>query len=71
MSNEPEFSVAQWRSICAAAGVDVQVTTDTFGRPDVRIDRPGMERLRDFAQSLGQFEVADFFANCLKSGGTR
>jgi hypothetical protein len=70
MSPDPEFSVTQWRSVCAAAGVDVQVVTDSFGRQDVRIDRPGMERLRDFAQSLGQAEVADFFAHAI-NGGTR
>ncbi|MFB7707959.1 hypothetical protein [Streptomyces sp. NPDC056105] len=71
MSTEPEFSVADWRSVCAAAGVDVEVVTDAFGRADVRIDRPGMERLRDFARALDQHDVADFFTACLNAGGTR
>lgn len=68
MTTEPEFSPAQWKAVCAAAGVDVETVTDAFGRTDVRIDRPGMERLRDFAQSLGQTEVADFFARGLTGG---
>lgn len=71
MGIDPEFSPAQWKSICAAAGVDVETVTDTFGRTDIRIDRPGMERLRDYAQSLGRTDVADFFANCLSAGGQR
>lgn len=70
-TTQPEFSVAQWRAVCAAAGVNVETVTDTFGRTDVRIDRPGMERLRDFARSLGQHEIAEFFTNCLNTGGTR
>ncbi|WP_282790855.1 hypothetical protein [Streptomyces sp. CC224B] len=71
MSPAPEFSNERWKYICAAAGVNVETVTDAFGRTDIRIDRPGMERLRDFAQSLGQTDVADFFARCLNAGGQR
>lgn len=63
-----EFSVAQWKAVCAAAGAEVEVVTDAFGRPDVRLDRPAMERLRDYAAEIGANDMAVFFANCLNGG---
>jgi len=65
-----EFSVAQWKAVCAAAGAEVEVVTDAFGRPDVRLDRTAMERLRDYAAQIGAADMAAFFTNCL-NGGTR
>jgi hypothetical protein len=66
-----EFSVAEWKAVCAAAGADIEVATDTFGRPDVRLDRTAMERLRDYATQIGADDMAAFFANCLNTGGNR
>jgi hypothetical protein len=66
-----EFSVAEWKAVCAAAGADIEVATDTFGRPDVRIDRTAMERLRDYAAQIGADDMAAFFKGCLDSGGNR
>jgi hypothetical protein len=66
-----EFSVAQWKALCAAAGAEVHVITDTFGRPDIRLDRAAMERLRDFATEIDDTDMAAFFTNCLNAGGDR
>jgi hypothetical protein len=71
MSTEPEFSVASWKAVCAALDVPVTTVTDAFGRTDVRIDRAGMERLRDAAVAVGHHDVAEIFNRCLNAGGTR
>ncbi|MGW4493821.1 hypothetical protein [Streptomyces sp. NPDC004376] len=71
MTGGAEFSVAQWKAVAAAAGAEVQVVTDAFGRPDVQFDRPAMERLRDFAREIGATDMAEFFTNCLNAGGLR
>lgn len=69
MSTEPEFSVASWKAVCASLDIPVTTVTDAFGRTDVRIDRPGMERLRDAARAVGHDDVADIFERCLNRGG--
>lgn len=66
-----EFSVAEWKAVCAAAGADIEVATDTFGRPDVRLDRTAMERLRDYAAQIGADDMAAFFNDRLNTGGNR
>lgn len=66
-----EFSVAEWKAVCAAAGAEVEVVTDAFGRPDVRLDRTAMERLRDYATRIGATDTAAFFTNCLGDGRDR
>ncbi|MEV7387201.1 hypothetical protein [Streptomyces sp. NPDC091215] len=70
MTTEPDnFSVEQWKHVAAMLGVDVTVTTDTFGRPDVRLDRAAMERFRDAALAHGFPDIAGVFSRALAAPG--
>lgn len=68
---QPEFSPASWKAVCAQLNIPTTTTTDAFGRTDLRIDRAGMERLRDAATAAGQTDVAEIFTRCLAVGGDR
>ncbi|MGW0312060.1 hypothetical protein [Streptomyces flavidovirens] len=68
---QPEFSPASWKAMCAALDIPVDTDTDAFGRTDIRINRAGMERLRDAAIANGHTEVAEIFTRCLAVGGQR
>ncbi|WP_033894388.1 hypothetical protein [Streptomyces anulatus] len=63
------FSAAQWKSMATALGVDLQVTTDAFGRTDVRLDRTAMTAFRDGARAHGFPDIAAVFDQPLNSGG--
>jgi hypothetical protein len=40
-----DFDAARFKAVCAALDIETQMVTDTFGRPDVRIDRDGLNKL--------------------------
>jgi hypothetical protein len=40
-----DFDAAGFKAVCAALDIETQVVTDAFGRPDVRIDRDGLNKL--------------------------
>ncbi|MFF9688961.1 hypothetical protein [Streptomyces sp. NPDC014623] len=61
------FSAAQWKSMAANLGVDLQVTTDAFGRPDIRLDRKAMTAFRDGALARGFPDIAAVFSQALAS----
>jgi hypothetical protein len=44
-----DFTDADAKAICAAAGVDTKTITDTFGRTHTVIDEAGMRRLAALA----------------------
>ncbi|MFF1321467.1 hypothetical protein ACFVZZ_18875 [Streptomyces chartreusis] len=44
-----DFTDADAKAICAAAGVDTKTVTDTFGRTHVVIDEAGMRKLAALA----------------------
>lgn len=69
MTESDPFSPANWKALCAQLGIEVTTVTDAFGRTDIRIDRPGMERIRDSALLVGELELAEFFDHCLNAGG--
>lgn len=70
MTTQPDtFSVEEWKRIAAELGVDLTVTTDTFGRPDVRLDRTAMRAFRDAALAHGFTDIAAVFNNCLTAPG--
>ncbi|KFK91514.1 hypothetical protein IX27_00335 [Streptomyces sp. JS01] len=60
------FSVAEWQRMAYVLGVDIEVTTDTFGRPDVRLDRKAMRAFRDAALRNGFADIASTFTKALK-----
>lgn len=60
-----QFSVEEWKRVAAALGVDVEITTDTFGRPDVRLDRKAMRAFRDAALAHGFADIAAVFSKAL------
>lgn len=57
------------RSICTRLGIETPVVTDAFGRTDVLIDRPGMEKIRDTARATGFPELANGIDQMLAEGG--
>lgn len=59
------FSPASFKAVCAALNIPVETFTNDAGETDIRIDRPGMERLRDSALLVGELELAEFFDKCL------
>ncbi|MFJ6235070.1 hypothetical protein ACIQH0_13290 [Streptomyces griseus] len=61
-----DFSVAEWQRMAYVLGVDIEVTTDTFGRPDVRLDRKAMRAFRDAALRNGFADIASTFTKALK-----
>ncbi|MEU2402785.1 hypothetical protein ABZ609_00365 [Streptomyces rubiginosohelvolus] len=72
MTTQPHnFSAAQWKSMAATLGVNVVVTTDPFGRTDVRLDREAMTAFRDGAAALGFPDIAAVFARALGPEGAR
>ena len=42
---EDGFDAAGFKALCAALGIESFVTTDTFGRRDIAIDRDGLDKL--------------------------
>jgi hypothetical protein len=40
-----DFDAAGFKAVCAALGIETRVITDAFGRPDVAIDRDGLNKL--------------------------
>ncbi|MFD5874042.1 hypothetical protein [Streptomyces sp. NPDC060322] len=67
MSELDNFSAAQWKSMATNLGVDLQVTTDAFGRPDIRLDRKAMTAFRDDALAHGFPDIAAVFSKALAS----
>ncbi|MFG2596702.1 hypothetical protein [Streptomyces sp. NPDC048462] len=53
------FSAAAFRALVARLGVDSIPIVDADGRPDVLLDRTGMEQLRDAARDHNLPEIAD------------
>ncbi|MGW0933632.1 hypothetical protein [Streptomyces sp. NPDC002666] len=64
-----DFSAAQWKSMATAFGVDLQVSTDAFGRTEVRLDRAAMAAFRDGARAHGFPDIAAVFDQALNFGG--
>lgn len=69
MPEQPEFNLTSWKSVCASLGIETQTIINTFGQTDIRLDRAGMERLRNAAAATGQTEMATFFEKCLNARG--
>ena len=59
--DEDPFDPASFKAVCAALNIPVDTFTNEAGETDIRIDRPGMERLRDSALLVGELELAEFF----------
>lgn len=58
MATTDDFNPADFLAFAAALGIKTEVFTDAFGRTDVRIDRDGMEKIRDAAQAHGFPDIA-------------
>ncbi|MFD7709511.1 hypothetical protein [Streptomyces sp. NPDC059786] len=65
------FSVEEWTRMAAVLGVEVEVTTDTFGRPDVHLDRKAMRAFRDAALAHGFADIAAVFSKALAGPGEK
>ena len=53
-----DYDTAAFRAFCAAYGIDTQVVPSTTGRPNVRLDRAALEKLRDTAADHGAIAIA-------------
>lgn len=42
---DPDGWMAEFKALCAVLGVETRPRTDTFGRPDLAIDREGLQKL--------------------------
>lgn len=66
-SEAANFSVAEWKRMAYILGLDIEITTDAFGRPDVRLDREAMRGFRDAALANGFADIAAVFSKALGS----
>lgn len=56
--DRPDLSPADIRAVLAGLGVDTQTVTNADGHPNVRLDREGLEKLRDQAAAHGAVAIA-------------
>jgi hypothetical protein len=68
MTTDP-FDAPGFQAFCAHLGVQAKPVTDTFGRTDFRIDRAGMETIRDAARQHGFPDIAARVEELLTAGG--
>lgn len=54
----PAFDTAAVRAAFAGMGIDTEVIPAAPGQPGVRLDREGLEKLRDAASAHGAIAIA-------------